>query len=62
MGMFDDIKKKATDFAAEHPDQVEKVSDQVIERGGDAADKVTGGKYADKIDTAEEKADDAIGD
>ena len=62
MGMFDDIKKKATDFAEKHPDQVEKFSDEAIEKAGDVADKATGDKYADKIDTAQHKADDAIGE
>jgi hypothetical protein len=61
MGFLDDAKKKAEQLASEHPDQVEKVSDTVIDRAGDAADKATGGKYADKIDSAQEKADDAIG-
>lgn len=61
MGMFDEMKDKAAKLAADHPDQVEKISDQVIERGGDAADRATGGKYADKVDMAQEKADDSIG-
>ena len=61
MGMFDELKAKAEELASSHPDMVEKVSDQVIEKGGDAADAATGGKFADKIDMAQEKADGAIG-
>ncbi len=62
MSMFDDIKKKASDFAEDNPDKLEKFSDVAIEKGGDAADTVTHDKYADKIDGFQEKADDAIGD
>jgi hypothetical protein len=61
MGMFDELKDKAAKLASEHPDQVEKISDQVIEKAGDAADHATGGKYADKVDLGQDKADDAIG-
>lgn len=57
MGMFDEVKKAA----AEHPEQVEKFSDQAIEKGGDAADQATGDKYGKQVDTAQEKADDTIG-
>ena len=39
------------------PDQVEKFSDQAIERGGDAVDSTTGGKYAEQVDQAQVKAD-----
>lgn len=61
MGFLDDAKKKAEKLADEHPDQFETLSDAAIDRAGDAADKATGGKYADKTDAAQEKADDAIG-
>jgi hypothetical protein len=59
MGMLDDLKNKAAKLAADHPDKVEQISDQVIERAGDAADKATGGKHADKIDAAQRKTDEA---
>ncbi len=62
MGMFDKLKAQAKEQMAAHPDQVEKVSDQAIERAGDAADSATGGKYADKVDQAQRKADDAVGE
>jgi hypothetical protein len=61
MGMFDELKDKAVKLAEEHPEQVEAVSDQLIERGGDAVDHVTHGKYADQVDSAQVKADEAIG-
>lgn len=62
MGMFDELKSKAAKLAKDHPDQVEKISDQVIEKAGDAADKMTGGKHADHVNAAQQKADDAIGE
>jgi hypothetical protein len=61
MGMFDNIKDKAEQLAADHPDQVEKLSDQLIDRAGDAADNATGGKHVKQVDSFQEKADDAIG-
>jgi hypothetical protein len=62
MGMFDEVKGKAEKAAADHPDQAEKFSDQAIERGGDVADERTGGKYGDKVDKAQETADEKIGE
>jgi hypothetical protein len=62
MSLFDDAKQKAEKAAGDHPDQVEKVSDQAVERGGDAADHVTGDKYADEDGTAQKKADEHIGE
>lgn len=59
---FDDLKKKAQDAAGDHPEQVEKFSDQAIDRGGDAADKATGGKYDGQIDKGQEQADQRIGE
>ena len=61
MGMFDNIKDKAEKLAADHPDQVEKVSDQAIERAGDTADRATGGKHVKQVDGFQTKADDSIG-
>ncbi|MGL4744848.1 MAG: antitoxin, partial [Dermatophilaceae bacterium] len=42
-------------------DKVEELSDQAIERGGDAVDSATGGKFAEHIDTAQAKGDEAVG-
>jgi len=61
MGAFDELKNKGEKLAEEHPDQVEKVSDQAIDKGGDQADRATGDKYGKQIDGAQEKADGAIG-
>ena len=62
MGFLDSAKEKLTELAEQHPDKVESLSDQAIERGGDAADSMTGGKYADQVDQAQAKADEAIGE
>ncbi len=62
MGLFDDAKQKLSEFTEKNPDKVEKISDVVIEKTGDAGDKVTGSKYSEQIDSFQEKADDAVGD
>ena len=61
MGFLDDAKEKLTDLAGQHPDQVESLSDQALERGGDAVDSATGGRYAEHVDQAQLKGDEAIG-
>jgi MT0933-like antitoxin protein len=53
MSFVDKVKQ----FLGQHGDQV----DKVIEKAGDMADEKTGGKYADKIDMAQEKARRAAG-
>jgi len=60
VGMFDKWRKKATQLAKEHPEEVEKYSDKAIKRAGSAVDSATHEKYSDKIKMAEEKADDAV--
>ncbi|GAA4403862.1 hypothetical protein GCM10023168_15750 [Fodinibacter luteus] len=62
MSLFDSAKEKLQDLATQHPDQVEQLSDQAIDRGGDAVDTATGGKYAEHVDQAQGKADGAIGE
>ena len=62
MSFFDSAKEKLQDLAGDHPDQVEQLSDQAIERGGDLADGATGGKYAEHVDQAQVKADGAVGE
>ena len=55
MGFLDDAKKlagKAEELAAEHSDQVKQGLDKVE----DLADKATGGKYTDQIESAGDKA------
>jgi hypothetical protein len=48
MSLVDKVKG----FLSQHRDQV----DKAIDKAGDLADKKTGGKYADKIDKAQEQA------
>ena len=62
MGMFDELKNEAEKAAKDHPEMAEKVSDQVIERGGDAADRATGDKYAAQVEKAEQAADERLGE
>lgn len=61
MSAFDELKDKAAGLVDQAKEGLEKVSDVVIEKAGDAADAVTGGKFADQIDAAQAKADDLIG-
>ena len=62
MSMFDNMKDKAQQYIEENPDKVEEFSDTGIEKAGDAIDNLTGGKYAEQVDSAQDKADDAIGE
>lgn len=59
MGAFDSIKglaNKAKEFAAKNPDKV----DRAIDKAGDIVDSKTGGKYADKVDKAQDAAKKAL--
>jgi hypothetical protein len=47
---------KAKQFAAEHDEQV----DQGVEKAGDMVDERTEGKYADKVDMAQDRAKDSL--
>ena len=60
MGFLDDVKKKADGLKKSNPDKFEDVSDQALNKGAGLADKATGGKYDDQVDSAKSKADDAI--
>lgn len=62
MSMFDDLKAKAQEAMEQNPDKVEEFSDMGIDKAGDAIDRLTGGKYGEQVDSAQEKADDAIGE
>ena len=44
--------EKVKEFLGKHGDQV----DKVVEKAGDMADEKTGGKYADRVDMAQEQA------
>lgn len=50
-----ELKDKAGDLAAEHNEDIDKAVDKVAE----LADKVTGGKFSDKIDEAADKLKEA---
>ena len=52
MGLLD----KAKSMLFQNKDKVE----DAIDKAGDAVDKKTGGKYADQVDTAQEKAKDIL--
>ena len=54
MGFLDDAKR----FIDEHDDQV----DQGIEKAGDLVDDKTDGKFADKVDQAQDIAEEKTGD
>lgn len=63
---LDDIKGKATeltDKAAEAlgSDKVETVTDKVLDGAATVADKVTGGKFTDKIASARDTIDEKLG-
>ncbi|WP_427868880.1 Rv0909 family putative TA system antitoxin [Leucobacter luti] len=67
---IEDLGKKAGDFAKEnaekidgaiHSEQAEGVSDRVLDGVANLANKVTGGKFADKVEEARDAADRQIG-
>ena len=58
MGL-DDLAKKAGDTL--NSDKAEAISDKALDAAADAAKKVTGGKYDDKIDAARDAVDGKIG-
>lgn len=66
---LDDITGKAKEFLSNpkvtealHSEQAEGVSDSLLDKVSDAADKVTGGKFHDQIDSARDEADKHVGD
>ena len=46
------IVDKMKEFLGQHGDQV----DKAVDKAGDMIDEKTGGKYADKVDKAQEQA------
>lgn len=52
MGIFD----KIGDLAKQHEDKIEKG----IEKTGDFVDEKTGGKYAERVDQAQQAANDQL--
>ncbi|PJJ71372.1 antitoxin protein of toxin-antitoxin system [Diaminobutyricimonas aerilata] len=66
---FGDITKKAQQLLRDErvakalkSEKAEGVSDKLLDGVAGAANKVTGGKHADKIDGARDAADKRIGD
>jgi hypothetical protein len=69
MAGFDDIAKKAQEFlkdpkveSALKSEKAEGVSDKLLDAVAGAADKATGGKFRDQIDSAKAEADKRVGD
>ncbi|BDZ49073.1 hypothetical protein GCM10025867_13140 [Frondihabitans sucicola] len=68
MAGLDDVTKKAQDFLNDNKvkdalksDKAEEVSDNILNAVAGAADKITGGKFHEKIEDAREAADKKIG-
>lgn len=58
MGLGDLANQGKDALNSEHGEQI---SDQALEHGGDAADKVSGGKFGEQIDKGKEWADGQVG-
>ena len=64
---LDDLKGKAEELKDQATDAAkgmmsEENTDGLLDKVADAAKKVTGGKFDDKIDAARDAADDKIGE
>ena len=67
---IEDLAKQAGDFAKENADKVsevlkseqaEGISDKLLDGAADLANKLTGGKFADQVESARDAADGAVG-
>ena len=58
MGLFDEIKDKATELIQGHSDQV----DDAVDKAGDFIDEKTGGQFSGQVDAAQEKAKEVADD
>ena len=56
MGMFDNLKDKATEAVDEHGDKI----GEGLDKAGEFADEKTGGQYGDKIDQGTDMAKDQL--
>jgi hypothetical protein len=68
MAGFDDITKKAQEFLKDNKvqdalksEKAEGISDNLLDKVADAANKVTGGKFEGQIDDARDAADKHVG-
>lgn len=57
MGIFDDMKNKAADLVDKHGEKIA----QGVDKAGEIVNDKTGGKHADKIQQATQKAKDGLG-
>ena len=62
MGMFDNMKDKASEMAGEHSEQVEEYSDKGLDRGEQMAGDRLGEDHADKIGQGRDMLDERIGE
>ncbi|MBK0421296.1 antitoxin [Leucobacter sp. CSA2] len=67
---IEDLGKKAGDFAREnadkanealHSEQAEGISDRILDGAADLANKVTGGKFADRVEETRANLDKQVG-
>lgn len=67
---IEDLGKQAGDFVKQntakideaiHSEQAEGVSDKLLDGAADLANKLTGGKFADKVEEVRSKADEQLG-
>ena len=67
---IEDLAKQAGDFAKDNADkiqealkseQAEGISDKLLDGAADLANKLTGGKFADQVESARDAADGAVG-
>lgn len=56
MGLFDDIKAKASELIDQHGDKVS----EGVDKAASFADEKTGGKYSEQIQQGQQKAKDAL--
>ncbi len=56
MGMFDNLRDKATEAVDEHGDKI----GEGLDKAGEFADEKTDGKYGDKIDQGTDVAKDQL--
>ncbi|UOE43104.1 antitoxin [Agromyces larvae] len=70
MSGLDDLAKQAGEFVEQNKDkiqevlkseQAEDISDKILDGVADAANKVTGGKYADQVDGVRDNIDKSVG-
>lgn len=61
MGMFDEMKDKAANLAADHSDAVEEHSDTGLDRAEEMAGDRVGEEHADKIGQGRDVLDERIG-